>query len=154
MSSLTDDRTRPVAHPIQTAKSSPALPVDAEGGPFAEAITARIAAAKFRLLEGGLLQEVEWGIPDGEPDIRGRRTFTYSTLDAFIEQRPALDRSAISTDRADNTVLTILDPVAITDEHTFRWGDPPHVYKIKAVEGLLQNGETGVRCASEVTVIR
>ena len=55
---------------------------------------------------------------------------------------------------ADNTVLVILDPLAITDEHTFRWGEPPHVYKIKAVEGLLQNGETGVRFASEVTVIR
>ena len=44
--------------------------------------------------------------------------------------------------------------VAISDSHTFRWGEPPHVYKIKAVEGLLQNGETGVRFASEITVIR
>ena len=118
-----------------------------------DALTARIAAAKRRLLDGGLPQEVEWGIP-GEPDIRGRRIFTYSMLDALIEQRPALDRSTIDTDRADNTVLTILDPVAITDEHTFRWGDPPHVYKIKAVEGLLQNEESGTRYASEITVIR
>ena len=118
-----------------------------------DALTAKIAATKRRLLAGGVLQPVEWGVP-GEPDIRGRRIFTYSMLDALIEQRPALDRSTIDTDRADNTVLIILDPVAISDSHTFRWGDPPHVYKIKAVEGLLQNGETGVRFASEITVIR
>ena len=42
-------------------------------------------------------------------------------LDALIEQRPALDRGTLSTDRADNTVLTILDPLAISDSHTFRW---------------------------------
>ena len=75
-------------------------------------------------------------------------------LDALIEQRPALDRGTLSTDRADNTVLTILDPLAISDSHTFRWGDPPHVYRIKAVEGLLKDEETGVRFASEITVIR
>ena len=34
------------------------------------ALTARIAATKRRLLEGGLLQEVEWGKPTGERDIR------------------------------------------------------------------------------------
>ena len=118
-----------------------------------DALTARIAATKRRLLDGGLLQPVEWGIP-GEPDVRGRRIFTYSMLDALIEQRTALDRSTIDTDRADNTVLTILDPVAITDEHTFRWGDPPKVYQIKAVEGLLKDEETGTRYASEITVIR
>ena len=73
------------------------------------------------LLEGGLLQEVEWGIP-GEPDVRGKRTFTYTMLDALIEQRPALDRGTLSTDRADNTVLVILDPLAITDEHLFSMG--------------------------------
>ena len=120
---------------------------------LADAVTARIAATKRRLLAGGLLQEIEWGIP-GEPDIRGRRTYEYSEIDALIEARPALDRGTASTDRADNTVLVIFDPVAILTEHQFRWGDPPHVYKIKAVEGLLQNGETGVRFASEVTVIR
>ena len=118
-----------------------------------DALTARVAATKRRLLEGGLLQEVEWGIP-GEPDVRGRRTFTYSTIDALIEQRPALDRSTIDTDRADNTVLTILDPLAITDDHLFRWGDPPHAYSVKSIEGPLQNEETGTRFASEVTVIR
>ena len=152
MSRLTDDRTRPVAHPIQTAKSSPA-PVDAKRRRFADALTARIAATKRSLTAGGMLQPVEWGVP-GEPDIRGRRIFTYSMLDALIEQRPALDRGTLSTDRADNTVLTILDPLAISDSHTFRWGDPPHVYRIKAVEGLLKDEETGVRFASEITVIR
>ena len=50
----------------------------------------------------------------------------------------------------------ILDPVAITDEHLFRWGDdPPHTYKIKAIDGLLQDEETGTRYfISEVTVVR
>ena len=119
-----------------------------------EALTARIAAAKRRLLDGGLLQLVSWGVPVGERDERGRITYAYSDLDAFIEQRPALDRGALSTDRADNTVLHILDPVAITDEHLFRWGEPAHVYKVKAIDGLLQDEETGTRYASEVTVIR
>ena len=148
-------RSRPVGHqsPTTTTRSTHINPVDADsGGPFAEAITARIAAAKRRLLEGGLLREVEWGIADGEPDIRGRKTFTYTPLDAFIEQRPGLDRSAVGTDRSDNTVLTILDPVAIKDTDTFRWGG--HVYKIKQIDGIVQDEETGVRFASEVTVIR
>ena len=120
---------------------------------LAKVLTARIATAKRRLLKGGVLREIEWGIP-GERDIRGRRRFTYSMLDALIEDRPALDRSTIDTDRADNTVLTILDPLAILDSHVFRWGDPPHVYKVKAVDGLLKNAETGTRYASEITVIR
>ena len=119
-----------------------------------DALTARVAATKRRMLEGGLLQEVEWGVPTGEPDIRGRRTFTFSPLNALIEQRPALDRSTIDTDRADNTMLTILDPVAITDEHVFRWGDPPHTYSIKQIDGIVQDEETGTRYASEVIVIR
>ena len=123
------------------------------------AISERIAVTKLRLLEGGLLQEVEWGtvvpvVPPDLPDPRGRKTYAYSPLDAFIEDRPALDRSTFSTDRADNTVLVILDPVAITDEHLFRWGDPVHTYSVKAVDGLLQDEETGTRYASEVTVIR
>ena len=46
-------------------------------------------------------------------------------IDAFIEQRPALDRSRIDTNRADDTVLIVLDPLAIIDSDTFRWGDPP-----------------------------
>ena len=58
-----------------------------------EALTARIAAAKRRLLDGGLLQLVSWGVPVGERDERGRITYSYSDLDALIiEQRPALDR--------------------------------------------------------------
>ena len=75
-------------------------------------------------------------------------------LDAFIEQRPALDRGAFSTDRSDNTVLHILDPLAILTEHVFRWGDPSHTYSIKAVDGIVLDAETGVRFASEVTVLR
>ena len=117
-------------------------------------LTARIAAAKRRLLAGGLLQEVEWGVPTGERDVRGRQTIEYSMLDALIEQRPALDRGTLDTDRADNTVLTILDPLKISDDHVFRWGEPPHVYKVKKIDGLLQNEETGTRFSSEVTVIR
>ena len=117
------------------------------------AITAQIAAAKTRLLDGGLLQEVEWGVP-GERDVMGRRPFTYSMLDALIEQRPAVDRGTFSTDRSDNTVLTIFDPVAITDQHLFKWGDPPHTYQVKAVDGLVEDETTGVRFASEVTVLR
>ena len=117
------------------------------------AITARVVAAKRRLLDGGLLQEVEWGVP-GERDERGRQTFSYTTLDALIEERPALDRGTLDTDRSDNTVLTIFDPLAITDEHLFRWGEPAHVHKVKAIEGLLQDEDTGTRYASEVTLIR
>ena len=120
---------------------------------IADMLTARVASEKRRLLAGGLLQEVEWGIP-GEPDVRGRRTFTYTPLDALIEERPALDRGALSTDRADGTVLTIFDPLAITDEHVFRWGDPPHTHMISKIDGVVQDEETGTRYASEVTVIR
>ena len=120
----------------------------------ADAITARIAAVKRRCLKGGVLQPVEWGQKSGPRDQRGRQTITYTPLDALIEQRPALDRSTIDTDRADDTVLTILDPVAIKDSDTFRWGDPPHTYKIKKVDGLLQDEELGIRFSSEVTVLR
>ena len=158
MSELADERKRSVGHRIQTARSTHS-PVDVDAGRprFADAITARIESAKSRLLEGGLLQEVEWGVvvpvvlPD-LPDIRGRRSFTYSMLDVLIEQRPELDRGANNTGRADNTVLTILDPVAITDEDTFRWGG--HTHSVKAVDGLIQDEATGVRFSSAVTVIR
>ena len=116
------------------------------------ALGARLAATKRRLLAGGILQPVEWGVPTGEPDNRGRRTFTYTMIDALIEDRPALDRGGISTERSDHTVLVIFDPVAIKDTDTFRWGG--QTYKVKAVEGLLKDEETGTRYASEVTVIR
>ena len=123
-----------------------------------EALTARIAATKKRLLDGGVLRPVEWGVvvPQDPPDPRGRKVYAYTTLDAFIEQRPALDRSTIDTDRADNTVLVILDPLAITDEHLFRWGDPrTYLLGSKQIDGIVQDAEdTGTRYASEVTVIR
>ena len=150
MSEQAEVRPRPVNNRIQAASSPPARPVDAKRGRLAGAVTARIAATKRRLLAGGILQPVEWGVPTGSPDIRGRRTFTYSMLDALIEARPALDRGGTSTERSDHTVLIILEPVAISTDHLFRWGEPPHVYKIKAVEGLIQNEETGTRYASEV----
>ena len=51
-------------------------------------------------------------------------------------------------------MLVILDPLSITDGHLFRWGDPLHVYSIKAIDGIVQDEDTGVRFASEVTVIR
>ena len=122
---------------------------------LADTLTRAIAAKKRALLTGGLLQEVEWGVPTGERDVRGRQTYTFSPLDALIEQRPAVDFGTFATDRADNTVLTILDPLAITDEHLFRWGDdPPHTYKVKAIDGVVKNESTGVRFSSEVTVIR
>ena len=85
---------------------------------------------------------------------RGRKTYAYSDLDAFIEQRSALDRSSTDTDQADATLLIILDELAITDEHLFRYGDPPHTYKVKAIDGLIQDEDTGTRYVSEVTVIR
>ena len=117
-----------------------------------DALTARLAATKRRLLEGGLLQPIQWGVPLGERDDRGRITYAYSDLDVLIEDKPALDRDRIDTDRADNTVVLVLDPVAITDEHLFRWGG--HTYKVKAIDGVIKNEESGTRYSSEVTVIR
>ena len=39
--------------------------------------------------------------------------------------------------------------------HTFRFGDPDvHVYQIKAVDGIVQDAEAGIRYASEVVLIR
>ena len=119
-----------------------------------DALTARIELEKSRLLAGGLLREVEWGVPEGERDIRGRITYAYSTVDAMIERRPALDRGTASTERSDDITLTILDPLAITDAHLFRWGDPPHIYSVKSVDGIVQNTELGTRYFSAVTVIR
>ena len=152
-------RTRPVATrqtpapPARIIRTAHILPVDADLGRIGNAFAAKIAAAKKRLLAGGLLQKIEWGIP-GEPDERGRKSFTYFLIHAMIEDRPALDRGTTSTDRADNTVLTILDPLAITDEHIFRFGDPVHVYSIKKVDGIVLDPETVIRFYSEVTIIR
>ena len=120
-----------------------------------EALTARIAAAK-RLLAGGVLQEVEWGVivPQDPPDPRGRKVYEYSLLDALIEEGPALDRGRFSTERSDDIKLIILDPLSISDEDLFRWGEPSHTHKIKKIDGLIQNEENGTRYFSEVTVIR
>ena len=120
----------------------------------ADAITARVASTKRRLLAGGMLREIEWRQKAGPIDRRGRQGVSTTLIDAFIEQRPALDRDRIGTELADDTVLTILEPVAIIDSDTFRWGDPPHTYSVKAVDGLLQDEDTGIRFSSEVTVIR
>ena len=119
-----------------------------------DVLTSRIAVAKQHLLEGGLLQAVSWGVPVGERDERGRITYSYSDLDAFIEDRPALDRAAIDTDRSDEIVVIILDPVAIDDEDLFRFGNPIHVYKIKAIDGLIADELTGTRYSSEMILIR
>ena len=49
-------------------------------------------------------------------------------------------------------MLTILDPVAITDADLFRWGG--HTYKVSKIEGVVKNEVTGELFSSEVTVIR
>ena len=121
---------------------------------LADALTRTISQTKRRMVAGGVLQEVEWRRRTGEPDVRGRYAVTTTLIDAFIEARPALDYNRFDTERADDTVLTILDPLAITDEDTFRWGDPPHTYSVSKIDGVVQDEDTGVRFASEVTVIR
>ena len=120
----------------------------------ADTITAGVAAAKRRLLAGGLLREVEWGVevPQDPPDPRGRKVYAYSEIDALIEQRPALAHGRLSTERSDDIKLIILDPLSITDEHLFRWGG--HTYKVSKIDGVVANATTGVRFSSEVTVIR
>ena len=117
-------------------------------------LTRSIAATKRRLLKGGLLQPIEWLRKTGPIDVRGRQGVSTTLIDALIEQRPALDRDRIDTDRADDTVLTILDPLAITDSDLFRWGDPVETYSVKKVDGVIKDETTGTRYASEVTVVR
>ena len=119
---------------------------------LADTTTRAIAQAKR--IATPFLQPVEWLRRTGDRDERGRQAVTVTMIDALIEDMPALDRGAIASDRNDNTVLTILEPVAIKDSDTFRWGDPAHAYKIKKIDGVVQDEETGVRFASEVTVIR
>ena len=121
----------------------------------ATAITARIAAVKRRLLVGGMLRSVEWLRKAGPIDVRGRQGVSTTLIDALIQTRPGLDRGlARATDRSDNTVVYVFDPVAILDTDTFRWGDQPHVFSVKKVAGLIQDEVSGVRFFSEVTVIR
>ena len=121
-------------------------------GPLANSLTRGVVSIKRTLLRGGLLRSVQWHRRTGEKDVRGRQAVSVSLLDALIEQRPALNRGTITTVRADDTVLTILDPVAIKDTDLFRWGD--HTYKVSKVDGVIKNETTGVRFSSEVTVIR
>ena len=123
-------------------------------GPKARAITARIALLKRRLLTGGMMREIEWRQKAGPIDTRGRQGVSTTLIDAVIEQRPGLDHDRFTTERADNTVLIILDPVAIIDSDTFRWGDPPHTYSVKSVDGLLKDENDMTRYASEVVLIR
>ena len=127
------------------------IPAD-RTGPIAVALTNGVATLKSTLLAGGLLRSVEWLRKTGQKDVRGRQDVTTTLIDALIEQRPALDRDRLDTERTDDTVLTILDPLAITDEHFFKWGG--HTYRVKEVDGVIKNESTGVRFSSEVTVIR
>ena len=113
-----------------------------------------------------MLRAVEWPTPSPpasspETIASGRQRLSVpsgasSRLDVLIDApMHALQReSGFTTDRADNTVLTILDPVAIFDDHLFRFGDPPHTYSVKAVDGVIQDEDTGTRYASEVVCIR
>ena len=121
---------------------------------LADSLTSGIATIKSTLKSGGLLRPVEWLRRTGDKDVRGRQAVSTTMLDALIESRPALDRSALDTDRSDDTVLIILDPVAISDSDTFKWGEPPHIYKVSKIDGVVKNEGTGVRFSSEVTVIR
>ena len=121
----------------------------------ATAITARVKAVKKRLLVGGMLRSVEWLRKAGPIDVRGRQGVSTTLIDALIQTRPGLDRGlARATDRSDNTVVYVFDPVAILDTDTFRWGDQPHVFSVKKVAGLIQDEVSGIRFFSEVTVIR
>ena len=120
---------------------------------LADTLTRGIATAKRTTAQ--FLQPVEWLRRTGEKDERGRQAVTVTMIDVLIEQRPQLDRGqGRITDRTDDTVLTLLDPLAITDSDTFRWGEPPHTYKVSKIDGVVQDAETGVRFASEITVIR
>ena len=121
-------------------------------GPLAKSISRGVATSKRLLLTGGLLRSIEWHRRTGEKDVRARQAVSVSLIDALISPQPALDRSTIDTGRADNTVLTFLDPVAITDSDLFRWGG--HTYKISKIEGVVKNEVTGELFSSEVTVIR
>ena len=70
---------------------------------LADTLTRAIAAKKRALLKGGVLRSIEWRRKAGPIDVRGRQGVSTTLIDALIEQRPALDRSSIDTDRADDT---------------------------------------------------
>ena len=121
-------------------------------GPLAKSITRGVATSKRLLLTGGLLRSVEWHQRTGEKDVRGRQAVSITLLDVLIEKRPGLDRGTSVTDRSDDTVLTILEPVTILDTDTFRWGG--HTYKVKKIDGVVSHEVTGLLFSSGVTVIR
>ena len=100
------------------------------------------------------MRHIEWRVPSGDRDERGRQTVTTKMIDAFIEDRPALDRGAQATDREDDTIVILLDPRAVFDTHTFRWGRPGHVYRIKGIIGIVQDINSGTRYYSEIIVLR
>ena len=117
-----------------------------------------LLATKRRLLEGGLLQEVELGVvvPQDPPDPRGRKVYAFSPLDALIEQRPSAGPGGtLDTDRADNTVLVIFDPAGNHRRTSFQVGRTDRTStRLRRLTGSWQDEETGTRYASEVTVIR
>ena len=86
MSNLADERKRAIPRQTPTPPTPPPprtqTPAVFTAGRqrFNDALTARIAAAKSRLLAGGVLQTVEWGIPTGERDNRGRTAYEYSEI--------------------------------------------------------------------------
>ena len=133
-----------------------------------KAIIARIAAVKRRLKAGGLLVEVGWLRRTGPRDVRGRQDISTTMIDALIVQGHGLERDRFTTERADDTVLVIFDPVAISDVDFFRWGGTPattlgdgtpveaipgKARSIKKIDGLVAD-ESGTKYLTEVTVIR
>ena len=119
---------------------------------LAAALSARIAATRRRLKAGGLLQPIEWLRESGPIDQRGRQAVTTTLIDVFIQGGAALDRSRLDTERADDIVLVILEPLAITDSDLFRWAE--HTYSVTKIDGIIQDEETGTKFFSEITVIR
>ena len=119
-------------------------------------ISARIAATKRRLMEGGLLQEVQWGVPGPRIGVGldARLSFTWKPLFVYIRSQQGIARGRSDTNRVDSTLVVVLDEVAIDTSDRFQWGEPPHVYKIKSVSGFIRDEDRGTRYASEVTVQR
>ena len=74
------------------------VPAD-RAGPIANSLTSGVATIKQTLLAGGLLRSVQWCKP-GKRDVRGRRTFSFSMLDALIEQRGDYRRTHVSMGRS------------------------------------------------------
>ena len=63
-------------------------------------------------------------------------------LDVLIEQRTGLDRGASNPTLTGKTIRCLIGPRPRSNygrRYLFRFGDPIHVYKIKAVDGILQD---------------